>query len=111
MRDWNLQRELDDLRAQGLWRELRPLDEVEGVVVRRDGRELVKFSSNDYLGLAGSEMLREALAEGVAKYGGGSGASRLVCGTHRVHAELARSALCTRPVTAKNRLQIACGLH
>jgi 8-amino-7-oxononanoate synthase len=88
MRDWNLQRELDDLRAQRLWRELRPLDEVEGVVVRRDGRELVNFSSNDYLGLAGSEVQREALAEGVAKYGGGSGASRLVCGTHRVHAEL-----------------------
>ncbi len=88
MRDWNLQRELDDLRAQGLWRELRPLDEVEGVVVRRDGRELVNFSSNDYLGLAGSEVLRGALAEGIAKYGGGSGASRLVCGTHRVHAEL-----------------------
>lgn len=91
MRDWNLQRELDDLRAQGLWRELRPLDEVEGVVVRRDGRELVNFSSNDYLGLAGSEVLREALAEGVAKYGGGSGASRLVCGTHRVHADLEAS--------------------
>lgn len=88
MRDWNLQRELDDLRAQGLWRELRPLDEVEGVVVRRDGRELVNFSSNDYLGLAGSEVLRGALAEGIAKCGGGSGASRLVCGTHRVHADL-----------------------
>jgi 8-amino-7-oxononanoate synthase len=88
MRDWNLQRELDDLRAQGLWRELRPLDEVEGVIVRRDGRELVNFSSNDYLGLAGSEMLREALAEGIAQYGGGAGASRLVCGTHRVHARL-----------------------
>lgn len=88
MRDWNLQRDLDDLRAQGLWRELRPLDEVEGVVVRRGDRELVNFSSNDYLGLASSEMLREALAEGVAKYGGGSGASRLVCGTHAVHARL-----------------------
>lgn len=88
MRDWNLQHELDDLRAQGLWRELRPLDEVEGVIVRRGGRELVNFSSNDYLGLAGSDQLREALADGVAKYGGGSGASRLVCGTQRVHQQL-----------------------
>ena len=88
MRDWNLQRELDDLRAQGLWRELRPLDEVNGVVVKRGDRELVNFSSNDYLGLAGSEVLREALSEGIARYGGGSGASRLVCGTHRVHSRL-----------------------
>lgn len=88
MRDWNLDAELDDLRAQGLWRELRPLDEVHGVHVRRDGRELVNFASNDYLGLAGSEELRAALAEGVARYGGGAGASRLVSGTHRVHAQL-----------------------
>ena len=88
MRDWNLQPELDELRAQGLWRELRPLDEVEGAVVRRDGRELVNFSSNDYLGLSGSAELREALAKGIAKHGGGAGASRLVCGTHRVHAHL-----------------------
>ncbi len=88
MRDWNLSTELDDLRAQGLWRELKPLDKVEGVVVRRGDRELVNFSSNDYLGLACSEELRQALVEGVSKYGGGSGASRLVCGTHRVHLQL-----------------------
>lgn len=88
MRDWNLKPELDDLRAQGLWRELKPLDEVKGVVVRRDGRELVNFSSNDYLGVSSSEEVREALAQGMAKQGGGSGASRLVCGTHRVHAKL-----------------------
>jgi 8-amino-7-oxononanoate synthase len=88
MRDWNLSTELDDLRAQGLWRELKPLDKVEGVVVRRGDRELVNFSSNDYLGLAYSEELRQALVEGVSKYGGGSGASRLVCGTHRVHLQL-----------------------
>ena len=88
MRDWNLTSELDDLHAQGLWRELRPLEEVDGVNVKREGRELVNFSSNDYLGLACSEELRQALVEGVSKYGGGSGASRLVCGTHRVHMEL-----------------------
>lgn len=85
---WNIATQLDELRAQGLWRELRPLDEVEGVMVRSGGREWVNFSSNDYLGLAGSSELRAALEEGVAKYGAGSGASRLVCGTHRVHVEL-----------------------
>ena len=88
MRDWNLTSELADLHAQGLWRELRPLEAVNGVIVKREGRELVNFSSNDYLGLACSEELQQALVEGVSKYGGGSGASRLVCGTHRVHMEL-----------------------
>lgn len=85
---WNIAAQLDDLRAQGLWRELRPLDELDGVIVRGGDREWINFSSNDYLGLAGSPEMRSALEEGVAKYGGGSGASRLVCGTHRVHAEL-----------------------
>ena len=91
MDSWDIAARLDELRAQGLWRELRPLDEVSGVIVRSGGHEWVNFSSNDYLGLAGSEMLREALVEGVDRYGGGSGASRLVCGTHRVHADLEES--------------------
>jgi len=85
---WNIGTQLDELRAQGLWRELRPLDEVDGVIVRAGGREWINFSSNDYLGLAGSSEIIAALEEGSAKFGGGSGASRLVCGTHRVHVEL-----------------------
>ncbi|MFO1486778.1 MAG: 8-amino-7-oxononanoate synthase [Verrucomicrobiaceae bacterium] len=88
MNDWNIAAQLNELRAQGLWRELRPLDEVNGVIVRSSESEWINFSSNDYLGLAGSAELRAALEEGVAKYGAGSGASRLVCGTHRVHLEL-----------------------
>ena len=83
---WDLTSQLDGLRAQGLWRELRPLDETSGVVVSAEGREFVNFSSNDYLGLAQSLEMKDALAAGVAKFGGGSGASRLVCGTHRTHA-------------------------
>jgi len=88
MEPWNLTDQLDELREQGLWRELRPLDEMNGIIVRSGGREWMNFSSNDYLGLASSPEMRAALEAGVAKYGGGSGASRLVCGTHRVHAEL-----------------------
>lgn len=88
MRDWNLTAELDALRDQGLWRSLRVVEPVEGALVRRDGRELVNFSSNDYLGLAGSDLIREALAGGVARFGSGAGASRLVCGTLTPHTRL-----------------------
>ncbi len=85
---WDIATQLDELRTQGLWRELRPLDEVNGVTVRAEDREWINFSSNDYLGLAHSTEMQCALAEGIAKYGGGSGASRLVCGSHRVNAAL-----------------------
>ncbi|MGV3660069.1 MAG: aminotransferase class I/II-fold pyridoxal phosphate-dependent enzyme [Prosthecobacter sp.] len=89
MSDWNIEAQLEQWRVQGLWRELRPLDdEMTCITVRSGGRGWVNFSSNDYLGLANSAEIREALTEGVAKYGGGSGASRLVCGTHRAHLDL-----------------------
>ena len=85
---WNVIAQLDELREQGLWRELRPLDAVDGATVRAEGREWINFSSNDYLGLAHSAEMQSALADGIARYGAGSGASRLVCGTHRAHARL-----------------------
>lgn len=85
---WNLQAQLDDLRADGLWRELRPLETGQGPKIVQGGRTLLNFSSNDYLGLAGSALLREALREGVCRYGAGSGASRLVCGQLPAHGAL-----------------------
>lgn len=88
MNSWNITSQLEELRGQGLWRDLRPLDEVDGMMVRSEGREWMNFSSNDYLGLAGSADLRSALEDGVAKHGAGSGASRLVCGTHKAHSAL-----------------------
>ncbi len=52
------------------------------------GRELLNFSSNDYLGLANHPALKEAALKAVEKWGAGSGASRLVCGSLAVHHEL-----------------------
>lgn len=80
--------ELASIRASGLWRELRTLDGANGARVTRDGRELLNFSSNDYLGLAASRELAHALIEGIAKHGAGSGASRLVCGSRGPHRDL-----------------------
>lgn len=89
MSAWNIAEQLEEWRAQGLWRELRPLDDaMTEITVRSGGREWINFSSNDYLGLANSAEIRAALIEGVARHGGGAGASRLVCGTHRAHLNL-----------------------
>jgi len=77
--------ELDQLRQQGLLRGLRPLDGAAGARVQREGRELWNFAANDYLGLAGHAGIREALVEGAERFGCGSSASRLVCGTQPPH--------------------------
>jgi len=85
---WDLQSQIDDWRAQDLWRDLRLVESAQGPVVKVDGREMINFSSNDYLGLADSEPLRAAMQDGVSRYGVGSGASRLVCGTMKPHHDL-----------------------
>ena len=53
-----------------------------------DGRELIDFSSNDYLGLAGHPALARAMAESAARAGAGSGASHLITGHGAEHARL-----------------------
>ena len=61
---------------------------VDGPHVRVDGRQLLAFCSNDYLGLANDPRVIAALAWGAARYGAGSGASHLVSGHMRVHHDL-----------------------
>jgi len=77
--------ELRKLAADGLLRGLRPLDSPAGPRVIRGSCELWNFASNDYLGLAGHPEITAALVEGARKFGAGSAASRLVCGTLPPH--------------------------
>jgi 8-amino-7-oxononanoate synthase len=55
------------------------------VVVERDGRRLVSFSCNDYLGLSGHPALADAARDAITQYGVGAGASRLVTGNHPLY--------------------------
>jgi 8-amino-7-oxononanoate synthase len=76
------------LHAQGLRRELRRVNSPPGARVQIGGRMLLNFSSNDYLGLANDPILKEAAIKAVKKFGAGSGASRLICGSLAPHHEL-----------------------
>jgi 8-amino-7-oxononanoate synthase len=80
--------ELAAIRAAGLHRELRRIESRAGERIRWQGRELVNFSSNDYLGLASHPAVIEAAARAARDWGGGAGASRLICGSLAVHHEL-----------------------
>lgn len=79
---------LDSIRQQGLFRELRGVDSAQGPRLQLGGRELINFSSNDYLGLANHPALKEAAIQSVERYGAGSGGSRLLCGSLAPHQEL-----------------------
>ena len=86
--DEDLAARLMDLREEGLYRELRRVDSPQCARIQINGQDLLNFSSNDYLGLANDPALKAAAAAAVEKYGAGSGASRLVCGSLAPHHEL-----------------------
>jgi 8-amino-7-oxononanoate synthase len=90
--------ELQQLRADGLMRALQPLDSPSGPRVSRGGREMWNFASNDYLGLARHPEIEAAFIEGIRKFGAGSAASRLVCGTLPPH-KLLEDALAAAKLT------------
>ncbi len=79
---------LEKRSAAGLSRTLRPATLMPGGRMVRDGRECVDFSSNDYLGLARHPLLVERARDWTARLGAGSGASRLVTGTHQAVLDL-----------------------
>ncbi len=72
----------------GLLRRLRAVEQTQGPRVRIDGRELLAFCSNDYLGLAQHPQLIKALRRAAGDCGVGSTAAHLVIGHHREHAAL-----------------------
>ena len=75
-------RALTRLEEQALRRRLTPTERTGGVQVVRNGRQLVSFSCNDYLGLAQDPRVKAAAIAAVERYGTGAGASRLVTGDH-----------------------------
>lgn len=82
--------EVEALKEQHLYRSLRELSTAQGPTCRIDGREVISFSSNDYLGLAHHPRLREAAARATLDYGVGSGAVRTIAGTMSLHEQLER---------------------
>lgn len=79
---------LEEIESRGLTRKLSALEGPQQTRVVRNGRELLNFSSNDYLGLATHPALKSAAMAEWERSGFGSGASRLICGTLSAHEEL-----------------------
>ncbi len=72
-------------QQQHLYRSRAVSDSAQGPLIVRDGRQLLNFCSNDYLGLAAHPLVREAMHKGIDQYGVGAGAAHLVNGHSRAH--------------------------
>jgi 8-amino-7-oxononanoate synthase len=79
---------LAQLEGAHLRRALATTDRLDGLWVERDGRRLLSFSCNDYLGLSHHPALKAAAVAAIERHGAGAGASRLVTGNHPLYADL-----------------------
>lgn len=89
--DEYLQAQLAQIERSGLRRERRQTQPLAGGRVRLDGRDLLDFTSNDYLGLRTHPALIEAACQAAAKAGVGAGSSPVVTGRTDYHVQLEQS--------------------
>src|SRR4029078_12108563 len=82
--------ELDSLREQKLFRQLRILDDEQKAHTTVDHRSVVNLSSNNYLGLTTHPQVRQGALKEIDDFGVGTGAGRTIAGTMEIHMELER---------------------
>jgi len=100
-----LKAEIDALREQGLYNEIRHLDGPQGATLTIDGRSLLNFCSNNYLGLANHPRMIAAAKDALDRYGIGPGAVRTIAGTMTIHDELEARLAAFKGVEATISLQ------
>lgn len=85
--DW-LTQEISGLKEQGLYNNIRTIGSAQGAQLIVDGKDVLNFCSNNYLGLANHPKIVEAAKEATKKYGVGPAAVRSIAGTTDLHVQL-----------------------
>src|SRR5688572_1579308 len=83
-----LDSELEQLRAQGLFKSERVISSPQGGQIRVSDVDVVNLCANNYLGLANHPAIREAAHRALDRYGYGMASVRFICGTQSVHKQL-----------------------
>lgn len=83
-----LEENLNELKEQGLYNEIDPVEGPNGPIIKVGGKDLINLSSNNYLGLATNEDLKNVAKQAIDKYGVGAGAVRTINGTLDLHVKL-----------------------
>jgi len=102
--DW-LQDELQALGDAGLYNHIRTISSPQGAWLQIEGRSVLNFCSNNYLGLANHPRLVEAAKKAIDQYGVGPGAVRIISGTNDLHIELEKRIARFKAVEAALSLQ------
>src|SRR4051794_2045562 len=84
----HLRTQLDDLKAKGLYKAERRIETPQRPAIAVNGREVVNFCANNYLGLANHPDVVAAAEEGIRTRGYGLSSVRFICGTQDVHKQL-----------------------
>lgn len=86
-----LQKELEEIREAGLYKDERIITTPQGAVIKTDdGKEVINFCANNYLGLSSHPRVIEAAKETIDTHGYGMSSVRFICGTQDIHKELER---------------------
>jgi glycine C-acetyltransferase len=83
-----MEKELQNLQNQGLYNKIRVLESPQGAWIKINGKELLNFSSNNYLGLANHPDTVRAAEKALGEFGVGPSAVRTIAGTMTLHEEL-----------------------
>ncbi len=85
----HLREAVDGIRADGFYKTERVIASPQSPLIRlADGKEVLNFCANNYLGLADDQRLTDAAKAGIDQWGFGMASVRFICGTQRVHKEL-----------------------
>ncbi|HZU86028.1 MAG TPA: aminotransferase class I/II-fold pyridoxal phosphate-dependent enzyme, partial [Anaerolineaceae bacterium] len=85
-----IQQELDSLKEAGFYNRIRTISSAQGAWLVVDGKKVLNFCSNNYLGLANHPRMVQAAHDVLDKYGVGPAAVRTIAGTMEIHLELER---------------------
>jgi len=80
--------DLENLKKNGLFRERRVIHSAQGAMISIGGKKFLNFSSNDYLGFANNEELKQYMVEAINEYGIGAASSQLIAGHIEPHERL-----------------------
>jgi len=86
-----LEDEMEMLKNEGLYINIRTLESPQGAWIVVNGKRVLNLCSNNYLGFANDERLKQAAIKAIQEWGVGPGAVRTIAGTMKIHEELEKA--------------------